>query len=48
MGPWQDGKAAKAEGKENRSDTVKEANPSETLRMQDESLFLLADMGEDW
>ena len=47
MGPWQDGKAAKAEGKENRSDTVKEANPSEILRMQDESLFLLADMGAD-
>lgn len=41
MGPWQDGKAAKAEGKENRSDTVKEANPSEILRMQD------ADMGAD-
>eukprot|EP00434_Breviolum_minutum_P000562 symbB.v1.2.000489.t1/scaffold11.1/size528188/38 len=29
-GRSKDGKAAKAEGKENRSDTVKEANPSET------------------
>lgn len=41
MGPWQDGKAAKAEGKENRSDAVKEAkeaNPSEILRMQDADL----------